>query len=150
MVLIGASLLIDRKAFAVLEGPGLKLLPMLIRLRGKLPKRAGWTRDVGAGLVWSLMPCGMVYAALSAAWLSVSAAQGGLIMLCFGIGTLPAMLGLSGVLARLHKTPQLRRGAAISVLVLGLISLVYASGIGREAAGTLFGRGGCAAVNSGR
>lgn len=149
MLLIGTTLLIDRKAFAVLERPGLKLLPTLIKLRGKLPKRAGWTRDVGAGLLWSLMPCGMVYAALSAAWLSVSAAQGGLIMLCFGIGTLPAMLGLSGVLARLHQTPQWRRGAAISVLVLGLISLVYASGIGREAAGTLFGRGGCTAVNAG-
>ena len=144
MVLIGTTLLIERQAFAPLERPGLKLLPLLLKLRAKLPKRAGWTRDIGAGLIWSLMPCGMIYAALSAAWLSVSAVQGGLIMFCFGIGTLPAMLGLSGLTARLNHTPKLRRSAAILVLALGLISLGYASGIGREADGTLFGRGGCA------
>jgi sulfite exporter TauE/SafE len=143
MIVIGATLLINRQAFAPLERPGLKLLPLLIKLRAKLPKRAGWTRDIGAGLIWSLMPCGMVYAALSAAWLSVSAVQGGLIMLCFGLGTLPAMLGLNAVLARLNQAPHWRRGAAISVLLLGLISLGYASGFGREAPGTLFGSGGC-------
>lgn len=148
MVGIGTTLLIQRQAFAFLEVPGLKLMPLLLKLRAKLPKRGGWRRDIGAGLLWSLMPCGMVYAALSAAWLSVSAVQGGLLMLCFGIGTIPALLGLSGVTARLNQAPQWRRGGAILVLALGLISLVYASGIGREAEGTLFGRGGCADFSS--
>ena len=149
MIVIGATLLFNRQAFASLERPGLKLMPLLIKLRGKLPNRAGWSRDIGAGLLWSLMPCGMVYAALSAAWLSVSAVQGGLIMFCFGLGTMPAMLGLSGVIARLNRAPQWRRGAAIFMLALGLISLGYASGIGREAAGTLFGNGGCIPASAG-
>jgi uncharacterized protein len=143
MVLLGAGLLLHRSTFAGLERPGLKLLPMLLKLRRKLPKKAGITRDVCAGLVWSLMPCGMVYAALSAAWLSTSAVAGGLMMLCFGIGTLPALLGLSGLLTRTQAAPSWRRAGGAIMLVLGLLSLGYASGIGREAPGTLFGRGGC-------
>ena len=129
MVLIGATLLFERKAFASLERPGLKLLPYLIKLRNRLPKRAGVTRDIAAGLLWSLMPCGMVYAALSAAWLSVSALQGGLMMLCFGIGTLPALLGLGQILLRLERAPKLKRSAGVLVLMLGGLSLAYAFGL---------------------
>lgn len=145
MILIGATLLINRQAFAPLERPGLKLLPLLIKLRAKLPKRAGWTRDIAAGLLWSLMPCGMVYAALSAAWLSVSAVQGGLIMFCFGVGTLPALLGLAQILVYLQRSRQLRLASGAAVLILGLVSLGYASGVGHEAIGTFFGAG-CVAM----
>ena len=145
MVAIGATLLINRQAFASLERPGLKLLPMLIKLRAKLPKRAGWIRDIGAGLLWSLMPCGMVYAALSAAWLSVSAVQGGLIMLCFGIGTLPALLGLAHGLVYLQRSHRLRVASGAVVLILGLASLSYASGLRHEAIVRYFGAG-CAAI----
>lgn len=141
MILIGATLLFERKAFASLERPGLKLLPYLIKLRSHLPKRAGLTRDIAAGLLWSLMPCGMVYAALSAAWLSVSALQGGLMMLCFGMGTLPALLGLGHILLRLERAPKLKRSAGALVLLLGLISLGYASGIDNQQAAADFIRG---------
>lgn len=142
MVLIGATLLFERKAFASLERPGLKLLPYLIKLRAKLPKRAGLTRDIAAGLLWSLMPCGMVYAALSAAWLSVSALQGGLMMLCFGFGTMPALLGLGQMVLRLERAPKLKRSAGAFVLLLGLVSLAYAGGIATHVV-TFFGSGGC-------
>ena len=141
MILIGATLLFERKAFASLERPGLKLLPYLIKLRNRLPKRAGLTRDIAAGLLWSLMPCGMVYAALSAAWLSVSALQGGLMMLCFGMGTLPALLGLSHILLRLERAPRLKRSAGALVLLLGVLSLGYASGMDNHHTAAAFIRG---------
>ena len=141
MVLIGAALLFERKAFASLERPGLKLIPYLLKLRSRLPKRAGVSRDIAAGLLWSLMPCGMVYAALSAAWLSVSALQGGLMMLCFGLGTLPALLGLGQILLRLERAPKLKRGAGVLVLLLGVISLGYAFGMDNHYATASFIRG---------
>ncbi len=141
MVLMGVTLMFERKAFASLERPGLKLLPYLIKLRGRLPKRAGLTRDIAAGLLWSLMPCGMVYAALSAAWLSVSALQGGLMMLCFGLGTLPALLGLSHILLRLERAPRLKRSAGALVLLLGVLSLGYAFGMDSHYAAMDFVRG---------
>ena len=50
------------------------------------------------GLFWGWLPCGMVYSLLIAALSSGSAVQGGLLMLSFGIGTLPTLL-LIGVFA---------------------------------------------------
>jgi uncharacterized protein len=128
MIVIGAILLLRRQAFAPLERAGLRFLPMLISLRNRLPKRAGWQRDVGAGLIWSLMPCGMVYAALAAAWLSVSVLQGALMMLCFGLGTLPALLGMAQLLEFTRESTKLRTAFAVMALSLGLVSLSYALG----------------------
>lgn len=44
------------------------------------------------GVVWGWLPCGLVYSALIWASLEASLPGSGLIMLCFGLGTLPAML----------------------------------------------------------
>ncbi len=45
-----------------------------------------------AGLIWGWLPCGLVYSTLTWAVASNSAQNGALIMLCFGLGTLPALL----------------------------------------------------------
>jgi sulfite exporter TauE/SafE len=44
-----------------------------------------------AGMVWGWLPCGLVYSTLTWSVASGSALQGGLIMLAFGLGTLPAL-----------------------------------------------------------
>ena len=71
-------------------GRGLTRLtqPLLSRLLpfNTFPKR------LGAGLLWGLLPCGLVYSALSLAFLSATAWEGALAMLAFGLGTLPHML----------------------------------------------------------
>jgi uncharacterized protein len=139
LVLIGATLLVDRQAFAKLEAPARKLIPVLLKLRSKLPNKSGVVRDIAGGLLWSCMPCGMVYAALLSAWFSVSAVQGGLIMLSFGLGTMPAMLGLSAVLALLKRKPQFAKLMAVSLLSLGIVSLGFASGLLQQAMGSHFG-----------
>ncbi len=50
------------------------------------------------GLMWGLLPCGMVYTALALAISTGTSIGGALIMLAFGFGTLPSMLG-SGMFA---------------------------------------------------
>lgn len=52
------------------------------------------------GMVWGWLPCGLVYSALIWSSLETSVSGSVLIMLCFGIGTLPAMLA-TGLFA--HK-----------------------------------------------
>ena len=59
-----------------------------------------------SGLLWGLMPCGMVYAMLATALVSGGALQGALLMLAFGLGTLPMLLAAGAALKRLQ---QLRR-----------------------------------------
>jgi len=45
-----------------------------------------------AGLIWGWLPCGLVYSVLIWSLSSGSALNGGLLMLSFGLGTLPTLL----------------------------------------------------------
>jgi sulfite exporter TauE/SafE len=49
----------------------------------------------GMGLVWGWFPCGLIYSMLVLTLTSKSVWQGGLLMLSFGIGTLPMILSIS-------------------------------------------------------
>jgi sulfite exporter TauE/SafE len=73
-------------------GGGLwKLLrPFTSRL---LPVNTG-PRALGLGALWGWLPCGLVYSVLLTALASGSAAQGALLMLAFGLGTLPNLLAI--------------------------------------------------------
>jgi hypothetical protein len=78
---------------------------------------AGAARALLLGLLWGWLPCGLVYSALLAAALAGSAAGGGALMIAFGLGTLPAMLGFSYAGARLPRagTPFARMLGAVIV-----------------------------------
>jgi uncharacterized protein len=59
---------------------------------------------VGLGFVWAWIPCGLVYSVLIWSISAGGAAEGALLMLAFGLGTLPNLLGLgmlAGAAARL-------------------------------------------------
>jgi len=91
----------------------------------------GPARMLMAGSLWGWLPCGMVYSVLVAAMLSGSAAQGALVMLAFGLGTLPMLLGLGLLGARLRgwlQNPRVRRACGIVVLGFGLLGLARAAG----------------------
>lgn len=51
------------------------------------------------GVIWGWLPCGLVYSMLLLALSSGSSFNGGLLMLAFGLGTLPTLL-VTGSLAR--------------------------------------------------
>ena len=79
------------------------------------------------GLVWGWLPCGMVYAVLTLALTSGSGIEGGVLMLAFGLGTLPALLtmGLAyNALRPLIQSPRVRLIAGILVIFLGIIMLL--------------------------
>ncbi len=79
------------------------------------------------GMLWGWLPCGMVYAVLSLALVSGSAWHGGLTMLAFGLGTVPLMVTMGvafGALARRLQGRILRALAGITVMLLGVLSLV--------------------------
>ena len=84
-----------------------------------------------AGCVWGWLPCGMVYSVLVTAMLSGSAASGALVMLAFGLGTLPMLLGLGLLGARLRgwiAGPRVRLACGVLVLGFGLLGLARAAG----------------------
>lgn len=67
-----------------------------LRMLGSV--NAGSTANkVMVGMVWGLLPCGLVYSVLGLALASGSSVSGLLIMLSFGLGTLPFVLATGGV-----------------------------------------------------
>lgn len=78
------------------------------RLAMHLPPSA---RRAASGLLWGLVPCGMVYGALLFAMFAGTALGGALVMLGFGLGTLPA-LALAGLGLQCVQTVLRRRSAA--------------------------------------
>ena len=74
------------------------------------------------GLVWGWLPCGLVYSVLIMAFSAASLSQGALVMLAFGLGTLPNLM-LMGVFAfyftRLARKIWVKRLAGLSVMSMG-------------------------------
>lgn len=79
------------------------------------------------GFLWGWLPCGLVYTALTWTLTTGSAFEGGLIMLAFGIGTLPNLLAM-GVLAerlsRWVRNPNVRLISGLLVVLLGVFTLI--------------------------
>ncbi|UJF18111.1 sulfite exporter TauE/SafE family protein [Vibrio sp. SS-MA-C1-2] len=55
------------------------------------------------GFIWGWLPCGLVYTTLSWAAVSGSGTEGAIVMLSFGLGTLPAMLTIGVIAAKLKS-----------------------------------------------
>lgn len=78
------------------------------------------------GLLWGWLPCGLVYSALASSLTAGSAGRGALLMLAFGLGTLPNLLLAGIVLARVNefvRRPLVRAGSGLLVLAFGLYGL---------------------------
>jgi uncharacterized protein len=83
-----------------------------------LPPAGRGTRALVLGLLWGWLPCGLVYSVLLAAAVAGGALSGSLTMMVFGLGTVPAMAGLSYLGSRL-PSPQ---GAVARVLGAVLVA----------------------------
>ena len=107
-----------------LEALGLRLWRYVAPVTRRLwPIDRPW-RALASGLLWGLLPCGLVYAMLPVASATGSAASGALILLAFGLGTLPGMLAASLLTNRLASAlgqPGARRVAGVALMVMALI-----------------------------
>ncbi len=86
------------------------------------PLRAGLL-----GMLWGWLPCGLVYSVLVTALASGRAESGALIMLAFGLGTLPNLLAVGLFWDRCRhwvQSPKVRLAAGLLVLSFGLYGLI--------------------------
>ncbi|USX26979.1 sulfite exporter TauE/SafE family protein [Oxalobacteraceae bacterium OTU3CINTB1] len=82
------------------------------------------------GALWGWLPCGMVYSVLLTAMLTGSALGGAIVMLAFGLGTLPMLTGLGLMGARLRNVMQRRKvrvACGMLVLTFGLLGVARAA-----------------------
>jgi len=82
-----------------------------------------------SGMLWGLVPCGLVYSVLPLAFLSGDVLTGAALMLAFGLGTLPNLLLISkfsATLAQLGQYLWVRYLAASLLLIAGSFGLYRA------------------------
>ena len=128
LILMGLYLLGLKRIGTVVESVGKRLW---VHIRPAATARlsgSGALNSLLAGSLWGLVPCGMVYAVLSAALVSGSALNGALLMSVFGLGTLPNLmvLGMSGQwLARASRNRYVRVFAGSLIVLFGLTGLMH-------------------------
>ncbi len=104
--------------------PGLKRIQLSNAKRGK------GAAALLFGLANGLLPCGLVYAALGLAVSTLSPGGGALVMLCFGLGTMPLLsVTMRASTLRPFRSLRARRVLALVVLVTGLMSVATRSGL---------------------
>lgn len=85
------------------------------------------------GVLWGFLPCGLVYSVLATALVTGSAERGGLLLLSFGLGTLPNLLLAGMLLKRLRDVVRkraVRLGSGLVVMAFGVFGLVNAPTLG--------------------
>jgi sulfite exporter TauE/SafE len=85
------------------------------------------TRALLLGTLWGWLPCGLVYSVLVTALASGHAQSGALIMLAFGLGTLPNLLLIGQFWDRSRhwvQSPEIRLLAGLIVMAFGIYGLI--------------------------
>jgi sulfite exporter TauE/SafE len=85
-------------------------------------------RALTLGALWGWLPCGLVYSILIVALSSASPGRGALVMLSFGLGTLPSLLALGFFWERCRswiQAPRVRLLAGLIVVAFGAYGLFH-------------------------
>ncbi|WP_303785113.1 sulfite exporter TauE/SafE family protein [Azovibrio restrictus] len=136
LVALGFYLLGATRVLALTEQMGQSLWRRLQPLGKRLLPARSVAQAFPLGLLWGWLPCGLVYSALATALGAGSAREGALLMLAFGLGTLPNLLLAGLLLARfrnLVQKPLIRALAGFLILVYGLYGLYGALGLSQNA-----------------
>ncbi len=148
LVLVALRLLDRRGRLAFLSKPGQHAWRLLRPLQQRLLPADTRAKRIGLAVLWGWLPCGLSTTLLAAAWLQAHALNGALLMLAFGLGTLPVMLPLTWSGARLGRWLQTRwrHAAAMLVLMAGVMTLTAPWLMQVPALHTLLGALGCSTL----
>ena len=128
LIVLGLYLAGFWQGVLLLEKIGSVLWQHLQPLSKKLLPLSSLRQAFSLGLLWGWLPCGLVYSVLVAALATGSMAHGGLLMLIFGLGTLPTLLAMGMAAVRLKRFLQrvlVRRVSGLLVLGFGVLGVLH-------------------------
>ncbi|MGR8929279.1 MAG: sulfite exporter TauE/SafE family protein [Gammaproteobacteria bacterium] len=105
---------IGSRFWTLIEPFGRKLIPVKTRMQAFL-----------FGMVWGWLPCGLIYTALALAATTGDVLHSAMAMLSFGLGTLPAVVGvgiMTSMLAKLSRVQHFKRAVGILLIVFALLA----------------------------
>ena len=125
MIALGLYLANWWRGLAVLEKLGAKLWRHIQPMGKRLFPIRNPLQAYLLGLLWGWLPCGLVYAVVAWSLTTGNAYDGAMLMLGFGLGTLPAMLIAGEVFSFFKgwvKSPMVRTSAGVILIAFGLYS----------------------------
>jgi sulfite exporter TauE/SafE len=110
--------------FAYIEKIGTKIWKLLEPFGRKLIPVSNLSQAYLFGMIWGWLPCGLVYAALALAATTGDSYIAAMTMFSFGLGTLPAVIGIGIMTDALTKLSRMKHFKRTVGLLLVLIALV--------------------------
>ncbi len=132
LILLGAHVAGGGGTILAVERIGARVWPLLRSVGQRLPRGDTPLARIAAGAVWGWTPCGLVYSMLALALVSGGAGRGAAVMLAFGLGTLPNLLGAAWLLRRFGAYLRERRArvaAGVLIAVFGILGIARAPGL---------------------
>lgn len=129
LILIGLGLYVANISSLItrIEKIGTPIWRQLQPLTRKLLPIRYWPQALAIGALWGWVPCGLVYTALLGALASATPQHGAVLMLAFGLGTLPNLLLIAAAgksVSRWLANPLWKRCAGGLILAFGLAGLL--------------------------
>lgn len=124
ITLVGLQVAFGWRSLSFVESAGARIWRRVAPAAKGLVPAETMQKALGLGLVWGLLPCGLVYSVLLIAATTAEPAGGALVMLAFGLGTLPAMVATgvgASTLAQIMSRNRL--GAGLLIVLLGFATL---------------------------
>lgn len=126
ITMIGLQFLFNWQLLGAVERAGARVWKLVLPLAVRASSLPGGSGRLLLGLCWGLLPCGLVYSILLTAAATGAPVSGALVMLAFGAGTLPSMLGMSlaaPALAALLSDKWTRKLMGVAMILLAILSV---------------------------
>ena len=123
LIMMGFYLLSWQNLLVYFERLGRRLWKKVSPVQSRFLPIKRFHQAAAVGLLWGLLPCGLVYSALAMASTSGTAMGGFASMVAFGLGTLPAMFAVgvfSSKLVNFFRNPKIRA-------IFGVIFILWGS-----------------------
>lgn len=124
IVIVGLQVAFNWRVLAPVEKAGARIWNRIApAAKGLLPVTSA-PKALGLGLLWGWLPCGLVYSVLLLAATTTNVAAGALVMVSFGLGTMPAMVATGISASKLAAFMSRRRlGAGLLIVLLGIATV---------------------------
>lgn len=135
VILLGLHLAGMGSSVLQIERLGGRAWPLIRSVAVRLPEARSPAGRFAAGAVWGWTPCGLVYSMLALALVSGSPLRGAMVMLAFGVGTLPNLLAAGWIVRKLGarlRSPRVRLIAGLAVAGFGIIGLMRVPGLAQH------------------
>ena len=124
IILIGLQVAFNWHILAPIENAGSRLWQKVApAAKGLVPVETS-AQALGLGFIWGLLPCGLVYSVLLIAATTTEPVDGALVMLAFGLGTMPAMVATGLSASKLAQFMSGKRlGAGLLIVLIGIATI---------------------------